>query len=277
MLNRERFREFIPANGVLKGAVRLSFSGPDGEIRGTGTIKFPPNERPSVSVEVESHSIPPEYHGLLMPFLEGNPPETNGGRTTFSMGSAQKERAAQLVIVTTEGNFRSSSVLIGPSHFDMFGGTNARIDVLPFGLEFSVENPGTEDIWANVAGDELDFGITVSQLLQRFDLKDGDVMERYYSKLSGGTTWEGLLSSIRGEVIHEGAIHVDGRAEIVSWFQFSRHLHDICKRIVLLEIGYKGTYAASNVSWSGTYELDRIKPSTNTEQLGYTLPPTSLR
>ncbi len=518
MLDRAQLNDFIPADGIIKGAARLSFHAPDGEIQGAGTISLSPDARASVLVDVENYSIPPEYHNLLMAFLEGAPPEVSDGRTTFRMGLTQKEKTCEIEIETSEGSFRSPSALIGQSHFDMLGGTNASIDVLPFGLEFSVKNAGHEEVWcmplvgdlsefrncpnacwingqipyihftadghdcglvifkpsaraheysaaafgiigdrphdnadqisalipwgllaaldfasgsdihapwielrrqdgalkrrihlqfggnkaesgfgafsrfdsarlgsgiadflmrffsmtqeqrravtpamslirrgapgsctidesitnlvkaleaacqrsrlgrvnleakldasnstavrsvleeakeklkqirrqckddgrsdqlavldkiisrqANVAGDELDFGITFSDLLRKFGLKDGEVMEKYYSTLRGGTTWEGLLSTIRGEVIHEGAIHVEGRAEIVSWFQFSRHLHDVCKRIILLEIGYKGTYAASNVSWRGTYELDRVTPSTTTEQLGYTVPPT---
>ncbi len=127
---------------------------------------------------------------------------------------------------------------------------------------------------ANVASDELDFGIAVGDLLRKFGLSDGEVMEKYYSTLSPDITWEGLLSFIRGEVVHSGAIHVDDRAEIVSWFELTRHLHDICKRIVLREIGYSGTYSASNVRFRGTYALDRIAPSTTPAQLGYTVPPT---
>jgi hypothetical protein len=99
-------------------------------------------------------------------------------------------------------------------------------------------------------------------------------MEKYYSTLSPDVTWEGLLSFIRGEVVHAGAIHVQDRAEIVSWFELARHLHDICKRVILREIGYGGTYSASNVWFRGTYALDRITPSTTPAQLGYTVPPT---
>jgi hypothetical protein len=97
---------------------------------------------------------------------------------------------------------------------------------------------------ANVASDELDFGIAVCELLRKFGLCDGEAMEKYYSTLSTGVTWEGLLSFIRGEVVHSGAIRVEDRAEIVSWFELARHLHDICKRVILREIGYSGTYSA---------------------------------
>jgi hypothetical protein len=127
---------------------------------------------------------------------------------------------------------------------------------------------------ANVASDELDFGITVGELLAKFGLCDAEAMEKYYSTLSPEVTWEGLLSFIRGEVVHAGAIHVEDRAEIVSWFELARHLHDICKRVVLREIGYNGTYLTSNTRFRGTYTLDRITPSTTPTQLGYTVPPT---
>ncbi len=127
---------------------------------------------------------------------------------------------------------------------------------------------------ANVASDELDFGIAVGELLRKFGLCDGEAMEKYYSTLSPEVTWEGLLSFIRGEVVHSGAIHVEDRAEIVSWFELARHLHDICKRVILREIGYSGTYLASNMRFRGTYPLDRITPSTTPAQLGYTVPPT---
>jgi hypothetical protein len=127
---------------------------------------------------------------------------------------------------------------------------------------------------SNVAGDELDFGIAVGGLLRKFGLNDGEVMATHYLSVSPDTTWEGLLSSVRGEVIHSGAIRINGRADVLSWFQFARHLHDICKRIILREIGYGGTYSASNVLWPGSYKLDRITPLTTTGHLGYSVPPT---
>lgn len=105
---------------------------------------------------------------------------------------------------------------------------------------------------ANVAGDELDFGITVSALLRKFGFHDMVAMNSYYSQLPNDVTWEGLLSSVRGQVIHSGAIHMNGRAELLAWFEFTRHLHDICKRVVLREIGYKGTYSASNIPYAAS-------------------------
>jgi len=127
---------------------------------------------------------------------------------------------------------------------------------------------------ANVASDELDFGIAAAELLRKFGLRDGEAMEKHYSTVTPDATWEGLLSFIRGEVVHSGAIHLENQADIVSWFELARHLHDICKRVILREIGYNGTYSASNVRFRGTDALDRITASTSPEQLGYTVPPT---
>jgi hypothetical protein len=130
---------------------------------------------------------------------------------------------------------------------------------------------------ANVASDDLDFGIALADLLRKFGLSDAQAMNCYYSQLSDpDVTWEGLLSSARGEVIHAGAIRVQHRGALVSWFEFARHLHDICKRIILREVGYTGTYAASNVMYHGQYEIDRVSQSTTVSELGYTAPPTAI-
>ena len=129
---------------------------------------------------------------------------------------------------------------------------------------------------ANVACEDLDFGIAVADLLHKFGLFDGDAMNSYYSKLPNDVTWESLLSSIRGEVIHTGAIHVQNLGGLLSWFQFARHLHDVCKRIILREIGYTGTYLPSNVLYKGPFDVDRVKPSSTIGELGYTDPPVSI-
>lgn len=129
---------------------------------------------------------------------------------------------------------------------------------------------------ANVDSEDLDFGIAVTKLLHNFQLSDAEAMNAYYSTLPQDVTWEGLLSTVRGEVIHSGAIHIRNSAALVSWYEFARHLHDICKRVMLKEVGYRGTYAASNVRYKGQYEIDRVNLSTTVQQLGYTLPPASI-
>jgi hypothetical protein len=130
---------------------------------------------------------------------------------------------------------------------------------------------------ANVALEERDFGLAVSDLLRQFDLFDADAMNAYYHKLGRNLTWEGLLSFVRGQVIHSAAIPVKHSGGLLAWFEFARHLHDICKRIVLRQIGYSGTYAASNVQYTGQYEVDRVKATMTEKQLGYTIPPVPVR
>jgi len=124
----------------------------------------------------------------------------------------------------------------------------------------------------NVASDDLDFGIAVADLLRKFRLFDCDAMNGHYSKLPTDVTWQGLLSSVRGQVIHSGAIHVQNSGGLLGWFEFSRHLHDLCKRIIFREIGYEGTYCPSNVLFKGQYNIDRIRTSTTVKELGYTAP-----
>jgi hypothetical protein len=130
---------------------------------------------------------------------------------------------------------------------------------------------------ANVALEERDFGLAVSDLLRKFDLRDAEVMNAYYHKLGQNLTWEGLLSYVRGQVLHSAAIPVKESGGLLAWFEFARHLHDICKRIVLRQIGYSGTYAASNVRYVGQHEVDRVKATMTEKQLGYTIPPVPIR
>jgi len=130
---------------------------------------------------------------------------------------------------------------------------------------------------ANVALEERDFGFAVADLLNKFGLLDGAVMNAHYLTAKNDITWEGLLSFVRGQVIHSAAIPVRDSGGLLAWFEFARHLHDICKRIILRQIGYTGTYAASNVLYPGQYETDRIKATMTARDLGYTTLPIPSR
>lgn len=130
---------------------------------------------------------------------------------------------------------------------------------------------------ANVVTEERDFGLAVSDLLKKFGLFDADAMGSYYRSIGSDVTWEGLLSFVRGQVIHSAAIPMQSSRGLLAWFEFARHLHDICKRIILKQTGYCGTYAASNVIFSGQYQLDRVTANSTPRQLGYTVPPAPHR
>ena len=130
---------------------------------------------------------------------------------------------------------------------------------------------------ANVATDERDFGLAVTDLLGKYGLRDADVMNASYSTLPTlEVTWEGLLSAVRGAVLHSGGFRSLSRVELRKWFSFNCHLHDICKRVILSYVGYTGTYAASNARYTGTYEVNRVTSQTAVQQLGYSEPPTHI-
>jgi hypothetical protein len=117
------------------------------------------------------------------------------------------------------------------------------------------------------------FGVAVTALLEHFELVDAMIMNSYYGQLPNRTTWEGLLSAVRGDVLHSGALSVDGTPALRQWMDLACHLHDLCKRLIMKEVGYKGTYTASNVPGVGIFEVDRITPEFTVRQLGYTIPP----
>ncbi len=62
-----------------------------------------------------------------------------------------------------------------------------------------------------------------------------------------------MLSAVRGEVIHNGFLRIKDRRDLRSWYDFACHLHDLCKRIIMREINYGGSYQASTNAWSGNY------------------------
>lgn len=128
---------------------------------------------------------------------------------------------------------------------------------------------------ANAATSEQDFGIAVVNLLHHYGLADAEVMNNYYVH-STSTTWQGILSSIRGNVVHFGTLHIEDQSHLDRWFAFARHLHDLLKRLLLNEVGYDGTYAGSNVRYTGTYLLDRITNTNTISDLGYDVPPFGL-
>lgn len=122
-----------------------------------------------------------------------------------------------------------------------------------------------------------DFGIAVVDLLKSFNLHDAEVLDRYYQSLGQPhTSWAGILSAVRGEVIHKGFLQIKDRRTLRSWFDFARHLHDICKRIVLSEVNYSGFYQASTNSWQGNYSIDRVTPAMGVRDLGFSDIPTHI-
>lgn len=122
-----------------------------------------------------------------------------------------------------------------------------------------------------------DFGIAVKDLLKSLRLHDAEVLDNYYQGLGQqGVSWAGILSVARGEVIHNGFLRIKDRRALRSWFDFARHLDDLCKRIILREVDYHGCYQASTNPWRGEYSVDRVLPTMAVKDLGFFDVPTHI-
>jgi hypothetical protein len=128
----------------------------------------------------------------------------------------------------------------------------------------------------NVSQKDRDFGIAVKDLLAGLNLHDADVLDAHYASLNPPGSWAGLLSALRGEVIHRGVLRIRTRQSLREWYAFSCHLHDLCKRIVFREIGYTGMYYASTNPWTNDYAVDRVTTATTVRDLGLSQVPTSI-
>jgi hypothetical protein len=129
---------------------------------------------------------------------------------------------------------------------------------------------------ANVMSHSRDFGIAVKELLRKMDLHDADVLDVHYANLNPPGSWAGLLSAVRGEVVHLGILRIKDRQSLHSWFEFSRHLHDLCKRVILREARYAGMYYASTNPWTNNYAVDRVTLATTVQELGFSQVPTHI-
>ena len=127
------------------GRALVSFRQPDGEVRGPATLTLRSDGTVEVAIEINEFSIPPEYHGFLMPFLRGNTPEVNGNRTTFHEGTAQV--ITKLEVTTESGSFQGSRALIGNSNFAMFGDQASSITVVANDLQFFPFETQSADYW----------------------------------------------------------------------------------------------------------------------------------
>jgi hypothetical protein len=129
---------------------------------------------------------------------------------------------------------------------------------------------------SNVTSKSRDFGIAVKDLLKELNLHDADVLDRHYASLNPPGSWAGILSAVRGEVIHNGVLRIKDRQSLRIWFDFSRHLHDLCKRIILREVNYGGTYQSSTNPWKGEYAVGRVTPTMTVKGVGFSEVPTHI-
>jgi len=121
---------------------------------------------------------------------------------------------------------------------------------------------------------DVNFGLAVIALLQRFDLHDATVLNTHYQthpRADGRKTWDAVLSFYRGATVHEGYLQGSGgNSDYSEAIALVSHLHDILVRIVLKMLGYQGTYEPSTAKWFHTVRsLDWVTPTTSVAELGY--------
>jgi hypothetical protein len=129
---------------------------------------------------------------------------------------------------------------------------------------------------SNSTNTTRNFGLAVRDLLSKLSLPDADILDQHFASTSPDETWAGLLSKVRGQVIHKGHMSISDRRELRNWFAFARHLHDLCKRIILAEVKYQGTYQPTTHNWHGEHPIDRVKPTMRIKDLGFEDVPTKV-
>ena len=112
------------------------------------------------------------------------------------------------------------------------------------------------------------FGLAVCQLAKQFDLLDEEVINEYLKTDPkwGNRSWDKALSTIRGQVVHEGALtFFDPEFPTKDVVDLIFHLRDVLTRIVLKILGYEGSYLLRMCPQS----LDWVARETTVHQLGF--------
>ncbi|AEU36623.1 hypothetical protein [Granulicella mallensis] len=119
---------------------------------------------------------------------------------------------------------------------------------------------------------EAMFGLAVSALCRMFNLEDEAVINSFYTlhpRTDGISEWATVLSKYRGGVIHVGFLDLATSAAIQDVLRYNQHLHDLLARIVLLEMGYVGTYLPGVLDNFISKELCWVTASTSPGDLGF--------
>jgi len=118
---------------------------------------------------------------------------------------------------------------------------------------------------------ERSFGFAVSSILTKNALPDEEIVNAHYVShpRSDGMSWAEVLSAYRGGVIHIGYLELTSGAALRDVYHYIRHLHDLLVRIVLIEIGYTGSYQPTVSKWQNPQPVHWVTASTPSEQLGY--------
>ena len=129
----------------------------------------------------------------------------------------------------------------------------------------------------NAANTDASFGSKVTDLLNRFNFPDANIVDAYYNafpRADGIGSWSGVLSKYRGAVTHEG--YFDNRYDHHDIWTIADHLHDLLVRIVFEILGYDGYYQPIVVRRGATgarrhdgKKADWVTPSLPPSELGY--------
>lgn len=118
---------------------------------------------------------------------------------------------------------------------------------------------------------DLNFGLAISSLLNKYNLNDEQVINNHYQRAprGDGRSWVQVLSAYRGGVIHIGYLELTSNAALQDVYRYIRHLHDLLVRIILAEIGYTGFYQPIVSNWPNPKTVDWVSASTPVTELGY--------
>lgn len=96
---------------------------------------------------------------------------------------------------------------------------------------------------SNAKNTDRAFGLAVMDLLQKYELPDITIMDKYYALHPDihGRSWIQTLTKYRGATIHTGYFSHENY-DIQDILVLEDHLHDILVRIALKILDYKGTY-----------------------------------
>jgi hypothetical protein len=125
---------------------------------------------------------------------------------------------------------------------------------------------------ANSAGTEKKFGLAVVALLQRFQLHDAEVIDRFIAlnpRVDGLADWASVLSSYRGATIHEGYMNFGKKHDVSDVIRICTHLKDVIARVIFKIVGYTGTYEPVVLRGYSPHQLDWVEAKTEPWRLGF--------
>lgn len=114
------------------------------------------------------------------------------------------------------------------------------------------------------------FGMAICEICQKRELIDEFIANQVCGPgklFPNFSSWSKLLTSIRGDLIHNGYLDYSGHHDISYFIQLRNHLFDLLVRIALHLIGYKGRY--NSELWRTNINVDWLKREMGPEVLRY--------